>query len=683
MRLRVKLCLWIFLGIICIGGMISDLTLNTSAKTEEQDENTVVQENLEGQEYRPGNEGAAEEDLFDSYLENTNEDGVQVKIKKYAGNKLQGINRGIYNVLMEYIKQVAAGDRASTKFEVDIDSLGEYNRRWSASDLGVDSIVDEEGISEEALSAFKEKANCDLQLIVTALMADNPYGLYWYDKTAETQSSPIYIRAEFDETLDEYLIGYRGKITITFPVAAEYADGEYSVNTEIGKSVSTIVEMAHAIVSEYSGMSDYEKLDGYRKEICDLVSYNHSVANESAYGNPWQIIWVFDEDENTNVVCEGYSKAFHYLCDLTDFTGNIECITVSGAMWGGNGEGSHMWNIVTMEDGNNYLVDVTNCDAGTIGAPSELFLAGMNNTDEAYYIDIKEKRVWYRYDEDMMTIYDSSDLAIAAVSYLKSKEHIHSWSSWMPADAASHQRICDFDETHIETEAHVWDDGEITTEPSGTAPGVRTFTCSVCGMTRREEIPATVDDQDVQDEQDVQEKSGTIRVSRIMLTSISHNIAAGKSIRLTAAVLPKDASNKKVKWTTSDSRVAVVSQTGKVTVRKKTGGKSAIIKAHAVDGSGKYAAWKIKSMKGIVKAVKISGKKTVKAGKTLKLKAIVKATKGAGKTIQWTTGNKKYATVSSRGVVKALKAGKGRTVRITASATDGSGKKKTISIRIK
>lgn len=41
------------------------------------------------------------------------------------------------------------------------------------------------------------------------------------------------------------------------------------------------------------------------------------------------------------------------------------------------------------------------------------------------------------------------------------------------------------------TGAHDWDDGVVTTAPTETTPGVRTFTCSVCGQTRTEAIPAT------------------------------------------------------------------------------------------------------------------------------------------------------------------------------------------------
>lgn len=41
------------------------------------------------------------------------------------------------------------------------------------------------------------------------------------------------------------------------------------------------------------------------------------------------------------------------------------------------------------------------------------------------------------------------------------------------------------------TGAHTWDNGTVTTEPTETAPGVRTFTCAVCSQTKTEVIPAT------------------------------------------------------------------------------------------------------------------------------------------------------------------------------------------------
>ena len=178
-------------------------------------------------------------------------------------------------------------------------------------------------------------------------------------------------------------------------------------------------------------------------------------------------------------------------------------------------------------------------------------------------------------------------------------------------------------------------------------------------------------------------KPAQIKVSKIKISAPSNKIAAGKKVKLTAAVAPANASNKAVKWTTSNKKVAVVSKSGVVTVNKKAGGKSVVITAIAADGKGARATYKITVMKDAVKKVTITGKNVVKAGKKLKLKAKVVAGKKANKKLVWSTSNKKFATVNQNGVVTAKKAGKGKKVKITARATDGSNKKKVFTIKIK
>lgn len=91
--------------------------------------------------------------------------------------------------------------------------------------------------------------------------------------------------------------------------------------------------------------------------------------------------------------------------------------------------------------------------------------------------------------------------------------------------------------------------------------------------------------------------------------------------------------------------------------------------------AAKKKTFAIRIMKGEVKKIIIKGKKRVPAGNTLKLKAKVKAGKGANKKLLWRSSNIKYATVTSSGKVKTKKAGKKKTVKITAMATDGSNKK--------
>ncbi len=180
------------------------------------------------------------------------------------------------------------------------------------------------------------------------------------------------------------------------------------------------------------------------------------------------------------------------------------------------------------------------------------------------------------------------------------------------------------------------------------------------------------------------DSSFSFLVTGIKLTGISKKIAAGQSIKLTAKVTPAYAENKQVAWKSSNKKIAKVSKTGKVTINKKAGGRKVTITATAKDGSGKKKAYKIKVMKGKVKKISfVKPVKKVKAGKKIKLKVKVIADKGANKKLIWKSSNKKYATVTAKGLVKIKKAGKGKKVKITAMATDGTNKKKSVTIRIK
>lgn len=87
----------------------------------------------------------------------------------------------------------------------------------------------------------------------------------------------------------------------------------------------------------------------------------------------------------------------------------------------------------------------------------------------------------------------------------------------------------------------------------------------------------------------------------------------------------------------------------------------------------------------VTKATKVTLNKTsasLRYGKTLTLKAKVTPSDTTNTKVKWTCSNTKYATVTSKGVVKVKKAGIGHTVKITATAKDGSGKKATCKIKL-
>ena len=154
-------------------------------------------------------------------------------------------------------------------------------------------------------------------------------------------------------------------------------------------------------------------------------------------------------------------------------------------------------------------------------------------------------------------------------------------------------------------------------------------------------------------------------------------LAAGKSMQLTVTLLPTGAKPQKLTYTSSKPSIAKVSGSGKIVAGKKAG--TTVITIRTANGLQKKIT--IRVMKKVVKKIKLSGVKKLKVGKKLKLKAkITPKKKYASATVFWVSGNTKIATVTQSGVVKAKKKGK---VKITAIATDGSGKKKVIKLTIK
>ena len=181
------------------------------------------------------------------------------------------------------------------------------------------------------------------------------------------------------------------------------------------------------------------------------------------------------------------------------------------------------------------------------------------------------------------------------------------------------------------------------------------------------------------------EDESDVKATKLELTGISNKVAAGRKITLTPVVTPDDTTNKTVKWTSSNEKYATVDSKGVVTTKKQGAGKRVTITAVVDDGSNEKAAYEITIMKHAVKSIKLTAKnKTVKAGKKLTLKATVRTSgKKANKELQWTSSNETYAVVTKKGVVKTKKAGKGKTVKITAKSTDGTNKKATFKIKIK
>ena len=314
----------------------------------------------------------------------------------------------MYDALKDGLTEIAFGNKSSSEVIISSTVIKSFGVKyiWTASELNLSTMN-----SSVALQAFYEQF--DLRNIVTALLSDCPYELYWFDKTQGYVAGASMSTSSTKATVNELFIEFQ--VTINYQ-PSNYDAENPTIDTNKAKETQTVLDNANALIASAYDYTDYEKLLYYKNEICNAVSYDSSVVSSSyngGYTNVWQMISVFDNDSSTNVVCEGYSKAFKYLCDNTDFSSSlISCHMVTGFMNGGG----HMWNIVTMEDGKNYIVDVTNSDSGTVGQNGSLFLKGYSsgNVSSGYNINNNS----YTYDDDIILLYGTNSfLSLSNTTY--------------------------------------------------------------------------------------------------------------------------------------------------------------------------------------------------------------------------------------------------------------------------
>lgn len=333
-------------------------------------------------------------------------DEPQVAYSTTAKQQLSEVSQKLYDYMVADIKQIASGSKSDTTVTLNSSTLATMGAKtlWTKEDIGAVYIT-----LDDAFPYFLQQF--EVSKVLSAILHDLPYEAYWLDKTTgilqSGGGSENYTHTSVEVTT----------LTLKLPVSTDYKSFLYnsnnpSVDTAKTSATATALNNAKAIVDTYKNLDDYQKLNAYKNVICDLVSYNNQAATDASidYGNPWQVIYVFDNNPSTNVVCEGYSKAFQLLCNLSTFSStHIKCYTVTGTMVGGTGAGPHMWNLVTMDDEQTYLVDITNSDEGSIGQSGKLFLTGTNSgsllSGYTFYVPSSVK---YEYNQNTFTLWGNT-----------------------------------------------------------------------------------------------------------------------------------------------------------------------------------------------------------------------------------------------------------------------------------
>ena len=165
--------------------------------------------------------------------------------------------------------------------------------------------------------------------------------------------------------------------------------------------------------------------------------------------------------------------------------------------------------------------------------------------------------------------------------------------------------------------------------------------------------------------------SGDIPVSDIILNEYSIKLNKGATFNLVADVLPYYATNRQIRWKSTNEAVATVDAKG--TVKAKAKG-TAGIRAEATDGSGSYSECTVTVNEPEPQKVKVTGVSlnykslTINKNSSKTLTATLTPRNATNRAVTWTSSNKAVATVDSKGRIKAVKDGK---TTITVKTDDG------------
>jgi uncharacterized repeat protein (TIGR02543 family) len=155
-------------------------------------------------------------------------------------------------------------------------------------------------------------------------------------------------------------------------------------------------------------------------------------------------------------------------------------------------------------------------------------------------------------------------------------------------------------------------------------------------------------------------------------------LKAGQTYQLKPYISPSDATNKKLKYTSSDTKVAEVSASGLVTAKSEGEAK---IRAAATDGSDEYAVCYV-TVTGKAKVTGITLDRTsaeVKRGEKLTLNATVSPSYASNKKVVWKSANTKIATVDANGSVTAKAPGR---TKITVTSSENSSYQASCTVTV-
>ncbi len=167
-----------------------------------------------------------------------------------------------------------------------------------------------------------------------------------------------------------------------------------------------------------------------------------------------------------------------------------------------------------------------------------------------------------------------------------------------------------------------------------------------------------------------------VLATKVTINPGSADVFKGKTLKLSAAVYPANATDKKLVWESEDPDIAKVSSNGTVTgVSEGT----TWIYARAQDGSYQTGVCHVKVTVPVKKINIASRSITLFKGDSIYASASVEPADATNSLLDWFSSNEKIATVGTTGRVSAKSVG---SCTITAKARDGSGVKAKITVYV-
>lgn len=430
-----------------------------------------------------------------------------------------------------------------------------------------------------------------------------------------------------------------------------------------------------------AGKTDAEKINAIYDYICSNVNYDYANLNNAGYTLKHT---AYAALINRKAVCQGYAVLLYRL--LLEYS--IDCRVITGIS---NGEG-HAWNIVKL--GNYYYNLDSTWDAGI--------------SEYNYFLKCESTFGNHTRDAEYRTQEFQNRYPIAPVDYVSAEvpcsQHIWDSGTFVRQPTCSESglirytcTVCHGTKQETINPAHHWNSQyTLDKNPTCVDTGTKSIHCSVCGSVKEGSavsVPATghkwaswvtTSNATVFA---AETQSRTCEICKNQETrTVGTALTPTMTVNYTSLILKTGQSTNVVKvsglasgdsvrsWSSSNTKTVKVDSTGKITAQKTTG-KATITVTLA---SNKTAKITVTVQKSSVRTKKLTGLKSsviLNKGQRITLRPVRNPITSTEK-ITYSSSNKKIATVSSSGVIKAKGSG-------SAKITVKSGKAKfTVTVKV-